>query len=66
MNRKVKAIMMLAGIRNIDIAKKANVSNTWVSLVLNKRKKSDRIRKVIADEVGMSVDELWAEDNKAA
>lgn len=65
MNRKVKSLMMLEGIKSVDIARTAKVTPTWVSLVLNNRKKSDRIRAIIAAALKMRVEELWGE-NKAA
>lgn len=59
MNRKAKSIMMLKGITSKSIASKCGVSETWVSLVLNNKGTSARIRKAIADALDVSVDELW-------
>lgn len=65
MNRKVKSIMMLKGVTSKAIAKQAKVSETWVSLVLNGRGTSARIRRAIADAVDMKVEDLW-NNHKAA
>lgn len=56
--RKLKALMMEAGITGRDIARRHRVSETWVSLVINGHKDSPRILKAIADALGMRVDEL--------
>lgn len=67
MNRKLKALMVLKGLRNIDVAEKTKVTPTWVSLVVCGHKKSARIQKAIASSLGMRVEELWPETkNKAA
>lgn len=65
MNRKVKSIMMLKGITSKAIAKKAGVSETWISLVINGRGTSARIRKAIADAVDMKVEDLWSNHRAA-
>lgn len=66
MNLKVKSIMMLHGVTGKEIARKTGVTETWVSLVLNNKKKSDRIRKAIAGAVGMNVKDLWPTKGKVA
>ncbi len=66
MDRTVKAFMTLSHIKNRDIAKKAKVSETWVSLVVCGHRKSPRIRSYIAEELGKEVSELWPEDSEAA
>lgn len=64
--REIKALMILKGITSVDIARKTGVSATWISLVLNGRKPSKRIRKAIAQAVGKPVEELWPNNNRAA
>lgn len=59
MNRKIKSLMALKDITVTEIAHKAGVSRTWVSLVIHKNKSSKRIRKAIADAVGKKYEELW-------
>ncbi len=63
---KIRALMILQGITNRDIARKIRVSNTWVSLVLCGHEKSERIRQAIAAAVGVPVEELWPEENNKA
>ena len=66
MNRKVKGFMAFKGLKGVDIAKKLHVSPTTVYIVISGRGKSRRIQRYIASELGMSVAELWPEDNRAA
>lgn len=66
MNRKVKALMVLNGIKGVDIAKKLKVSPVTVYIVISGKGKSRRIQKAIADALGMSFEDLWPENNKAA
>ena len=63
MNRKIKSLMALKGITVTEIAHKAGVSRTWVSLVIHKNKPSKRIRKAIVDAVGKKYEELWPNGN---
>ncbi len=65
--RSIKAHMMMKGVTNRAIAKKAGVSETWVSLVINGHGKSERIRQIIAEALGMDPEDLWNNnDNKRA
>ena len=66
MNRKVKSLMVLEGIRNIDIAKKAGVTNTWVSLIICGHRRSERVQRIIAKTLGERYEDLSPEGNKAA
>ena len=66
MNRKIKALMVLQGLQNKQIAKKLRVTPTWVSLVVCGHRRSDRVRGAIASALGMSVAELWPEENNKA
>lgn len=62
--QRIRSLMILKGVKCIDIAKQTEVSRTWVSLVLNGHKNSIRIRKAIADALGMKVEDLWPNKNK--
>lgn len=65
--RTLKAHMMLKGITSRAIAKRAGVTETWVSLVIHGRGKSERIKQIIADALEMNADELWHNnDNRRA
>lgn len=62
MNRKAKSLMVLKGVSNQDIARKYNVSETWVSLVLHGKGESRRIKKAIARSVRVRIEDLWPAD----
>lgn len=64
--RTIKGYMMMKGITSRQIAKKAGVSETWVSLVIHSRGKSERIRQMIAEALEMSVEDLWDNNNQRA
>ena len=66
MNRKVKALLVLNGIKQVTISRKLKVTPTVVSFVISGKRKSARISKAIAQELNMKVEELWPRDNKKA
>lgn len=67
MNRKVKALMILQGVKPVDIARKLHLSRTTIYIVMSGRGKSRRVQTYIAKKLGMSVAELWPEEkNRAA
>lgn len=66
MNRKVKALMILNGIKGVDIARELRVSPTTVYVVLSGKGKSARIQKAIAEALGMNVKDLWPNGNNKA
>lgn len=59
MNRKVKALMVLNGIKAVDIAKRLGLSPVTVNIVLNGYGKSHRVQKAIADALKVTYEELW-------
>ncbi len=58
--------MALRGITGVDIARKLGVSPTTVYIVIGGYGKSERIRRAIANALGMKVEELWPENNRKA
>lgn len=62
-SRIVRSQMVLQGVRTRNIAEKACVSETWVSLVVCGHRRSERVREVIASALGMSIAELWPNDS---
>jgi transcriptional regulator with XRE-family HTH domain len=66
MNLKLKSLMMRKGITGREIARRTGVSETWVSLVINNKKKSTRIRNAIARALGRKVKDLWPSKGKTA
>ena len=65
MNRKVKALLVLNGIKQVTISRKLKVTPTVVSFVISGKRKSARISKAIAQELNMKVEELWPEEKAA-
>lgn len=66
MNRKIKALLVLNGIKQVTISRKLKVTPTVVSFVISGKRKSARISKAIAQELNMKVEELWPANNKKA
>jgi transcriptional regulator with XRE-family HTH domain len=62
--RKIKSLMMLKGITGKEIARRERVSMTWVSLVLNGRAPSERIRRAIAEALRVSYESIWGKECK--
>ncbi len=61
--REIKSLMVLRGIKNVDIAKRLGVSPTWVSLVLCGHETSGRVRIAIAEAIGKQVCDIWPKEN---
>jgi len=61
----VKAFLVQAGIKQSDIARRLRVSPTTVCLIVSGKKKSARVRREIARQLGMKVTELWPEREAA-
>ena len=59
MNNKIKALMVLKGVKQVDICRKLHVRAATVSQIVSGKKKSARIRLAIAKALGMQVEELW-------
>lgn len=59
MNNKVKALMVLKGVKQADICHMLHVKPSSVSLVVSGKKTSERIRCAIALALGVRVEELW-------
>lgn len=56
---KIKGSLIMKGITITSIAETMNVSLTFVSLVINQKKKSRRIMKHISDLIGSTYEETW-------
>lgn len=61
MNRKIKALMVLKGITQTDIAKHLGVSRCTVTCVVNGHGRSRRIQQAIADALGEKYEVLWGQ-----
>lgn len=56
---KVKGRLLLKGISITSIAKSLGLSLTFVSLVINQKKKSKRVMRHISNLLEKSYEEIW-------
>lgn len=61
MSRKIKALLVLHGITQTEIAARAGLSRCTVTYVVNGHGKSRRVQKAIADALGEDYEKLWGE-----
>lgn len=59
MNRKIKAMLILKGIKQADVAKELDVSRAAVSVVVSGKGTSRRIKEHIARLLNKDIDDLW-------
>jgi predicted transcriptional regulator len=59
MSQKVKAKMVLKKISQTHIATKLGITPGTVSAVVNRKRKSKRVQRAIADELGEKYESLW-------
>ena len=59
MNREIKAMLILKGIKQADIAKELHVSRAAVSAVVCGKGTSRRIKEHIARRLNKDIDDLW-------
>ena len=64
MNREIKALLILKGIKQVDIANRLGVSRAAVSVVVSGKGSSRRIKETIAKILNREMSSLWK--NKAA
>ncbi|ACV65007.1 putative transcriptional regulator, Nlp [Desulfofarcimen acetoxidans DSM 771] len=59
--REIRALMVLKGIKIVDIAKEAGVTPAYVHHAINStgRNRGYRIRPYIAEAIGKTVKEIW-------
>lgn len=65
MCRKVKALMILKGISQTDIAKQLGVKRCTVSGAVNGLRKSRRVQRAIAAALDEDYETLWGEAPKS-
>jgi predicted regulator of amino acid metabolism with ACT domain len=58
-SKKVKIMMIDKELTGADIARKAGVDRSAINHVIANRSKSPRLRKIIAESLNASVEELW-------
>lgn len=62
MNKQLKLTLIRKGIKNFDLAKHLNVDPAKVSKIVNGWIVPDeRLKKQIADYLGVSVESIWSE-----
>jgi len=68
MSRKIKSMMALEGIKQVDIAAALDIQRCTVANVINGRFQSRRIKNKIAEVLMVDVETLWppSERRKAA
>ena len=58
----IKARLLEAGIKQVDIARQIGVDPSAVSAIIAGRKRSRRVREAIARALGVKIQELWPEE----
>ena len=55
----VRALLVARNIKQTDIAERHKFGKAEVNKVINGKRRTQRIRQAIAQELGMSVEDLW-------
>jgi len=61
LDRKIRAKMINKGLTGAAIARKVGVDRTAISKTVHGKIKSFRLRKAIAEAIGVKVTDLWPE-----
>ena len=61
-SREIKSQMVILGIKQTDLAKKAGVNRATINMVIAGKRKTPRLRRMIARSVGKDVTYYWPED----
>jgi transcriptional regulator with XRE-family HTH domain len=64
MKRSIKALLVEAGIKQVDLARQLGVDPSAVSVILSGRKRSRRIRLAIARALRYDVRDLWPDEEE--
>ncbi len=64
--KNIKVLLVVAGVKQVDIARRLRVSRSFVSEVVAGKKRTYRIRRAIARALGVTVAELWPDSREAA
>jgi lambda repressor-like predicted transcriptional regulator len=60
--KKIRALGALKGINWFDVARKEGVDRTAIYKTIDGNIKSHRLRKAIADALGVAYEELWEKE----
>jgi lambda repressor-like predicted transcriptional regulator len=63
---KIKIRLLEKGITGAEIARRVGVTRVAIYLTISGEVKSQRLRKAIADALGVPVSELWPNNNRKA
>jgi DNA-binding XRE family transcriptional regulator len=58
-NKEIKILLMRKDVKQADIARQLKVSKTAVHNVIKGISESKRIKKAIAESMGISINDLW-------
>ena len=64
--RYIRSLMVRQGVTNVEVAKEANVSREYVYFVMTGQRTGYRIRRVLAEMIGLDVTDIWPEQRRAA
>jgi lambda repressor-like predicted transcriptional regulator len=59
--RLIKSLLVLRGVKLVDLAREFGITKQYLWYVIHGRRKGERIRKEIAQFLGMSYEQLWGE-----
>ncbi|MBI3584239.1 MAG: helix-turn-helix domain-containing protein [Nitrospinae bacterium] len=65
-DKKIRIEMVKKGIKGAAIARRIGVCRSAINKTITGRIKSHKLRKAIADEIGLPIAELWPEEGKVA
>ncbi len=57
--REIKAALMLKGVTQASIARKLGITPSLISMVIQGKEKTPRVRQAIAEVIGKKVEEIW-------
>ena len=60
---EIKAALILRGIKIVDIAKGIGVTQPTVTMTMYGIRKSERVRRAIAEAIGWSYKDVWGEED---
>ena len=56
---EIKAKLILEGVKLREIAQEANVTTSFVSMVIHGKKKSQKVQKIISKKLNVPFETLW-------
>jgi transcriptional regulator with XRE-family HTH domain len=59
--RLIKSLLVLRGVKLVDLAKEFGITKQYLWYVIHGRRKGERIREKLVEFLGMPYDQLWGE-----